>query len=82
MTFEFDAEVICDACQGAGETERDTYGCDDSGPILISEVCAYCDGSGTNTVHMRPVDLDDLEVIGFDSLEALSRAQPNTTEAE
>ena len=59
--FEFDAEVMCDACQGSGEVERDTYGYYDPNAIPIMEPCAYCDGTGGYMVHMRPVDLEDVE---------------------
>lgn len=60
MTFEFDADVLCDACQGSGEVERDTHAHYDSNAFPIMEPCAYCDGTGSDTVHMRPIDMEDL----------------------
>lgn len=63
MSFEFDAEVTCEACGGDGGWDAPTgYWSDiDGGLITRWSECRACDGKGTVTVHMRPIDLEDLD---------------------
>lgn len=66
--FEFDAEKTCSSCDGDGgwdapETGRYGYLYSDVDGGLIERwhECRACDGKGTITVHIRPIDLADMD---------------------
>lgn len=64
MSFEYDAEKVCPACDGDGQIEYDLGGWDYYGsPLTELRPCTGCGGKGTYTVHMRPIDFEDLAKI-------------------
>lgn len=64
MSFEYDAEKTCSVCDGDGQIEYDLGGYDYYGsPRTDHRKCGACDGRGTYTVHMRPIDFEDLAKI-------------------
>jgi DnaJ-class molecular chaperone len=68
MTFEFDAEKVCAKCDGDGRLEAASGRYDDvTGALITREYdCPACDGKGTTTVHVRPIDMEDLAQIHGD----------------
>lgn len=79
MSFEYDAEVTCEECGGDGgwdqpQTNRWGYLHDEVTGSLITDwrKCRACDGRGSITVHMRPIDFEDLAAIDDDEADPYS----------
>ncbi len=68
MSFEYDAEKTCSACDGDGGWEVPSGYYNDINGALITRWrdCGACDGKGTVTVHVRPIDFEDLAEIAGD----------------
>lgn len=57
--FEFDASIPCEFCESGwvdGDPVQGLYG--PHYPILR---CSACDGTGYQTIHVRPIDMEDLD---------------------
>lgn len=70
MSFEYDAEVTCEECDGDGgwdqpQTGQWGYLYDPANGSLITDwrECRACEGRGTIWVHMRPIDFEDLDTM-------------------
>lgn len=65
MSFEYDRVTDCEFCGGSGWVDGDPVQ-DWNGPYFPTLKCAACGGVGTVTVHMRPIDFEDLAEIAGD----------------
>lgn len=60
--FEFDAVTECEYCAGAGTVDGDPVQ-DWNGPYYPTLICSGCGGTGHVTIHVGPIDMEDLAKI-------------------
>lgn len=71
MSFEYDYVTSCEHCGGSGSVDGDPVQ-DWNGPYYPTLQCSACHGTGTHTIHMRPIDFEDLEAIEDDDADPYS----------